>query len=64
MLKLGRKIGYRKWKGCGEDCANCPYPDCYKPAHLMKPKRELGLDEVENQGKDQQKMYTLEFGGY
>ena len=22
--------------GCDEDCFNCPYPDCYKPALQMK----------------------------
>lgn len=25
-----------KWSGCREDCGNCPYPDCVKPAYKMK----------------------------
>lgn len=60
---MGKK-GYRKFKGCDEVCENCPYPDCYKPARLMRPTRELGIEEVQNRGKDQQKMYTLALGGY
>lgn len=32
--KLGVKIGgqHKRFKGCDEDCFNCPYPDCYRPA--------------------------------
>ena len=42
----------KKFKGCNEDCLNCPYPDCYKPTYF-----------IDNQGKRQAHMYTLELGG-
>lgn len=54
----------KKFKGCSEDCAACPYPDCYKPANKLKATRDLEIGAIENRGKDQQKMYTLELGGY
>jgi hypothetical protein len=67
MLKLGRKKGIKKFKGCEEDCLNCPYPDCYKPAQDMKPLSDITniarCDRVGN-GESQGKMYTLELGGY
>ena len=25
-----------KWKGCNEDCFNCKYPDCTKPANYIR----------------------------
>lgn len=33
---MGRKKGVSKFHGCTEDCLNCPYPDCYKPAEQFK----------------------------
>lgn len=37
-----------KFKGCNEDCFNCPYPDCLKPAAKMKRDKfyETALAEV------------------
>lgn len=35
------KKGYRKFKGCDEDCFNCKYPDCYKPVVKLKSMREI-----------------------
>ena len=60
---MGKK-GYRKFKGCNEDCWNCPYPDCYKPVGQLRSTRELDIGEIENRGKSQQKMYTICFNGY
>jgi hypothetical protein len=34
---MGRPRKGYKYQGCNEDCFNCPYPDCYKPAQGMKP---------------------------
>lgn len=31
----------KKFTGCDEDCFNCPYPDCRKPAQLLKPDKAL-----------------------
>ena len=57
---MGRRKGYRKFHGCDEDCANCPYPDCYKPVTLMKPMRELdGILKKCRESESQQKMYTV-----
>lgn len=28
--------GLKKFTGCDEDCFNCEYPDCMKPAYLIK----------------------------
>ena len=54
------KKGYRKFNGCDEDCAHCPYPDCYKPVSLMKATGELdGILKKGNETKSQQKMYTV-----
>ena len=74
-LKLYQK-GYRlahpkgkrkhKWQGCNEDCEHCPYPNCYKPATLMKPTREtVSLREKQDEElKSQGKMFTFEMGKY
>ena len=62
---MGRK-GYKKFKGCNEDCAHCPYPDCYKPVAEMKATREI-VDIFEKRDidvKSQGKMYTLNLGRY
>lgn len=64
---MARKKGYRKFKGCNEDCFNCPYPDCFKPVAEMKPLREIAsLTRVDNLsgGESQARMFTLELGGY
>ena len=38
---MNTKKGYKKYKGCTEDCLNCPYPDCYKPDYLFKADKGL-----------------------
>lgn len=66
MLKLGRyKKGF-EFKGCNEDCERCPYPDCLKPAHDMKPLRDItDISRVDRMGGESQgRMFTLELGGY
>ena len=40
--RRGSKI-HSAYKGCDEDCFNCVYDDCYKPARLMRAK---DYDEV------------------
>ena len=32
--------GVNSWSGCCEDCFNCRYDDCKKPAYLMKSPNE------------------------
>ena len=53
-----------RYRGCNEDCANCPYPDCYKPVHQMKATREIATVREVEHPTSQQKMYTLCIGGY
>ena len=36
----------KKWLGCNEDCFNCEYDDCYRPAKMMH-----STDEEEGRGK-------------
>lgn len=50
------------YRGCNEDCFNCPYPDCYKPAQNMKSDESFFVSKTE--GKSQSKMYTVLLGGY
>ena len=60
---MGRPKKGQVFKGCDEDCQNCPYPDCYKPIHELKASTEFTPSQVENKGKTQSHMYTLELGG-
>ena len=55
-----------KWEGCDEDCAHCPYPDCYKPVALMQPTREtINLSEKQDEDLTSQgKMFSCELGKY
>ena len=58
---MGRyKKGF-EFKGCNEDCFNCSYPDCMKPASDMKPTRDVtDIHRVDyGSGESQAKMYTL-----
>lgn len=56
-------LGKRKttYKGCNEDCLNCKYPDCLKPAnemqsdHLIKVARPSETESAPH-------MYTVELG--
>ena len=65
------KEGYRrnyklkkvKFTGCDEDCANCPYPDCYKPAYQIKSDGEIICSKEKDHLTSQQKMYTVSVGG-
>lgn len=62
MLKLGRTKGAINFKGCNEDCFNCPYPDCYKPVNKIKHNDTFFVSKAK--GESQSKMYTLALGGY
>ena len=62
---MARKKGYRKFKGCNEDCFNCPYPDCYKPVNEIK--NDFNMRTLlfgDNGTKSQSRMFTLELGGH
>ena len=47
-----------KFKGCDEDCENCPYPDCLKPANQIK-KETDSIRKMATDAPSQQKMYTV-----
>jgi hypothetical protein len=54
-----------KFHGCNDDCFNCPYPDCYKPTEQIK--HEFNMRTLPfggNESESQQRMFTLELGGY
>ena len=51
---------FRQSGGCNEDCLNCPYPDCYKPAREIKTEKfELPISER----KSRPHMFTVMLGG-
>jgi hypothetical protein len=50
-----------KYAGCNEDCFNCPYPDCLKPAQKMN--RENNYRPIRRiSGESQARMFTVELG--
>lgn len=55
-----------KYTGCDEDCFNCPYSDCRKPAGKMDLKSPLErVDKINNQktaGTVYANIFTLELG--
>ena len=52
-----------KYAGCNEDCFNCPYPDCLKPAQKMN--RENNYRPIQRiSGESQARMFTVELGKY
>lgn len=61
---MGKKQKRVKFNGCNEDCLNCPYPDCLKPARLMRSARELEISIGDASTESSSRMYTLELGGY
>ena len=52
------------YRGCNEDCFNCPYPDCYKPAGKMKHDSSFFISKAETTSESQAKMFTVMLGGY
>ena len=54
----------KKWNGCDEDCGNCSYPDCYKPAKEIRATKETATVREKEHPTSQQRMYTLCLGGY
>ena len=61
MMKKKRKGVYR---GCNEDCFNCPYPDCYKPTGNIKQDKTFFVSKAETTGESQARMFTVMLGGY
>lgn len=63
---MGRYKKGLEYRGCDEDCFNCPYPDCLKPVSQIK--LEVNMRTVlfgDCKGTSPTpKMYTLELGGY
>lgn len=51
---------FKKGGGCDEDCFNCPYPDCYKPALQMKKEK---TEPPIRERKSRPHMYTVMLGG-
>ena len=62
-MAMGRPRKNAEFKGCDENCLNCPYPDCYKPMHLLKSTADFCSGVVEKVGESQQRMFTIELGG-
>ena len=52
-----------KFNGCDEDCENCPYPDCLKPAYQIRKYGDFISKREREQETSQQKMYTVSVGG-
>jgi hypothetical protein len=52
-----------KYKGCNEDCLNCPYPDCLKPVKKMKSEHLLDVARPSEE-ESVPHIFTLELGGY
>ena len=63
---MGRYKKGLEYKGCDEDCLKCPYPDCLKPASLMRPVRDItNIRRADYEaGESQARMFTLELGGF
>ena len=59
-----KKAGRTRFKGCDEDCFNCPYPDCKKPVREMKTDKRYSVSKAEPTGESQARMYTVMLGGY
>lgn len=59
MTKIFNKSG-----GCNEDCLNCQFPDCYKPEITIQKGNEYVREKDDETLTSQQKIYTLELGGY
>lgn len=63
--KKQKRMGAKalSFHGCDEDCFNCPYSDCKKPAGQLKTDRTV-IEARPKETKSAPRMYTLEFGGY
>ena len=61
---MAKKYLGKRYKGCNEDCFNCPYPDCYKPTGEMKRDKTLFVSKGKREKESQGRMYTLSLGGY
>lgn len=59
----GKGIKPLKFHGCNEDCFNCPYPDCKKPAGKFKTDRTV-IEAKPKSTESAPRMYTLELGGF
>ena len=57
-----RKRGRPKFKGCNEDCFNCPYTDCKKPVNQLK--QDNSIVQAIRIGGSQNKRYTVALKGW
>lgn len=60
---MGRYKKGMEFKGCDEDCFNCPYPDCLKAGYKMKPDKYLQAALQLGDLISAPHMYALELGG-
>lgn len=65
MTEWAKGKAYRSAGGCNEDCLNCKYEDCYKPAREMKTDEltKSALSVARKVNNSNCAMYTLELGG-
>lgn len=54
----------KKFNGCNENCMNCNYPDCLKPANQLKTDKDIKSALKASNGRSQAPMFTLEIGGF
>lgn len=54
----------KRFSGCDEDCFNCLYPDCRKPAASFKADKDAKKSRAVVTSESSSRMYTLELGGY
>ena len=59
---MAKKYFGKRYKGCNEDCFNCPYPDWYQPTGDMKRDKTFFVSKAKSES--QSKMFTLSLGGY
>lgn len=65
MTENMKTKAFKRQGGCDEDCMNCPYPDCYKPAIECKADKFVSalLRERTSKKKSALHMFTVELGG-
>lgn len=62
--KERQRANTKRFIGCDEDCFNCLYPDCRKPAASFKADKDAKKSRAVVTSESSSRMYTLELGGY